>query len=63
MTWAKTAISPNKTIDENTKRSKKKLEKELVGLISEATEAIIGEKIDATKDSKIIDKVLKGESA
>ncbi len=53
----------NKTIDENTKRSKKKLEKELVGLISEATEAIIGEKIDATKDSKIIDKVLKGESA
>jgi F0F1-type ATP synthase membrane subunit b/b' len=53
----------NKTIEENTKRSKKKLENELVGLISEATEAIIGEKIDQTKDSKIIDRVLKGESA
>jgi F-type H+-transporting ATPase subunit b len=53
----------NKQIDENTKRSKKKLEKELYGLISEATEAIIGEKIDETKDAKIIDNVLKGQSA
>ncbi len=47
-------------IAEETDRSRRKLEKDLVGLISEATEAIVGEKIDAKKDAALIDRVMKG---
>jgi F-type H+-transporting ATPase subunit b len=39
--------------------AKRKMENELVGLISDATEAIIDEKIDADKDSKLIGKYLR----
>ena len=39
------------------------LEKELVGLISDATEAIIEEKVDARKDAQIIERALKGQRA
>jgi len=41
-------------------RARKQLEQELIGLISDATEAIIDEKIDAKKDAALIDKALKG---
>lgn len=41
-------------------RARKQLENELVGLISDATEAIIEEKVDAKKDASLIDKALKG---
>lgn len=41
-------------------RARKQLEQELVGLISDATEAIIDEKVDAKKDAALIDKALKG---
>jgi F-type H+-transporting ATPase subunit b len=44
-------------------RARKALEKELVGLISDATEAIIDEKVDATKDSALIDRALKQRQA
>lgn len=44
-------------------RARKALEKELVGLISDATEAIIDEKVDATKDAKLIDRALKEQRA
>lgn len=37
------------------------LQKELVGLVSDATEAIIGEKVDATKDAALIDRALKSQ--
>jgi len=47
-------------IEQETKRARQKLEKELVGLVSEATEAIIGEKVDAKKDAQLIDRALKG---
>ena len=46
-------------IDEESQRAKKALEKDIVGLISEATEAVVGEKVDTTKDAEIIDRVLK----
>ena len=45
-------------IDRDTVVAREKLKTELVGLVSEATEAIIGEKIDAKKDAKLIDKAL-----
>lgn len=45
---------------EQTKVSvRKELEKELVNLVSDATEVVIGEKVDAKKDASLIDKVLR----
>lgn len=44
-------------------RARKKLEGELVGLVSSATEAIIGEKVDASKDAKLIEKALQEQTA
>ncbi|MDB5169792.1 MAG: atpF [Candidatus Saccharibacteria bacterium] len=44
-------------------RARKELESELVGLISDATETIIGEKVDAKKDSALIDRALKAGRA
>ncbi len=43
-------------------RARKKLESEIVGLVSDATEVIIGEKVDAAKDAALIDKALKGQA-
>lgn len=40
-------------------RARKKLEGEIVGWVSDATEAIIGEKVDAQKDAAIINRALK----
>ncbi len=45
-----------------TAKARKELEKEIVGLISEATEAIIDEKIDSKKDAALIDRVLRSRS-
>ena len=50
-------------IKSDTQRARKQLEGELVGLISDATEAIIGEKVDATKDAALIDRALKEQRA
>ena len=44
-------------------RARKKLESELVGLVSDATEAIIGEKVDTKKDAALIDRALKESRA
>lgn len=44
-------------------RARKELETELVGLISDATETIIGEKVDAKKDSALVERALKGVKA
>ena len=40
-------------------RARKQLEKEVVSLVSEVGEAVIGEKVDAKKDAALIDKALK----
>ncbi len=39
-------------------RARRKLEAEIIDLIAEATEVITGEKIDATKDARLIDRAL-----
>ncbi len=41
-------------------RAKKKLEGEIVNLVSDATEVISGEKLDKIKDAKLIDRALQG---
>lgn len=43
-------------------RARKQLENEVVALISDATEVIIDEKVDAKKDSQLIEKALKGSA-
>lgn len=48
-------------IGEEADQAKRKLEKEIVGMVSDATEAIVEEKVDAKKDAKLIDKALKGQ--
>lgn len=48
--------------EQEVQRARRELEGELVGLISEATEAIIDEKVDAKKDAALIDKALKGQA-
>lgn len=49
--------------DQAVKRARKQLETELVGLISDATEAIIDEKVDAKKDAALIDRALARQKA
>lgn len=46
-------------IEEDVHAAKLKLEKDIVGLVSEATEAIVGEKVDPKKDVEIIEKVIR----
>lgn len=49
-------------IEQEAQAARRGLEKEIVGLISDATEAIIDEKVDAKKDAVLIDKALKGRA-
>lgn len=46
-------------LNEEVSQAKRKLESDLAGLVSEATEAIVEEKVDPKKDAKLIDKALK----
>lgn len=48
-------------LKEEETHARRNLEKEIVGLVSEATEAVVGEKADAKTDQEIIAKVLKGQ--
>lgn len=50
-------------IEQETQRARKALEKELVTLVAEATEAVLGEKVDASKDAQLIDRALKEQRA
>ena len=47
-------------IAEETEQSKRKLEKEIVGMVSDVTEAIVEDRVDAKKDAQLIDKALNG---
>lgn len=46
-------------IKQDTTLARKKLEKDVAALVSEATEVIIHEKVDAKKDAALIDRALK----
>jgi F-type H+-transporting ATPase subunit b len=50
-------------IGEEQAQSRRNLEKELVGLVSEATETIVGEKVDASKDAELVKRAMKGQKA
>lgn len=46
-------------IEEDAKHARDRLEKELIGLVSEATETVVGEKVDASKDAELVKKAMK----
>jgi F-type H+-transporting ATPase subunit b len=50
----------NVKIEEDTERARRVLEKDLVGLVSEATEAVVNEKVTSQKDTDIVKEALKG---
>ncbi len=50
-------------ITQDTARARKQLEKEMVSLVSDATEAIIQEKVDTKKDAALIERSLRGRVA
>lgn len=47
-------------IKEEQDQARRSLESELAELVSEATEAVVGEKVDQKKDAEIIKKAMKG---
>jgi F-type H+-transporting ATPase subunit b len=47
-------------IEEDMVKARKKLEQDMLELVGEATEAVIGEKLDSRKDSAIIERALGG---
>lgn len=53
----------DRRIAQETSRTRQQLEKELAGLVAEATEAVLNEKIDASKDGKLIERALKERAA
>lgn len=48
---------------EDAAQARKHLEKELIGLVGEATEAVVGVKVDTKRDTEIVKNVLKGQKA
>jgi F-type H+-transporting ATPase subunit b len=46
-------------INEESDQARRKLEREIAGLVSEATEAVVEEKVDAKKDADLIDRAIK----
>ncbi len=46
-------------VNEEVAQAKRKLELDFAGLVSEATEAIVEEKVDPKKDAQLIDRALK----
>lgn len=46
-------------IEQETTQARRQLEKELVGLVSEVTGAVLEEKVDAKKDAALIERALK----
>lgn len=47
-------------ITQDAARARQSLEKEMAGLVADATEAIIQEKVDVKKDAELIQRALKG---
>jgi len=56
-------LDAQKSAEQEAVQMRKQLKQELVSLVSDATEAIIDEKVDATKDANLIDRALKIQSA
>lgn len=53
----------DRRIAQEAARTRQQLEKELTSLVAEATEAVLGEKIDSQKDKALIERALKEQAA
>lgn len=50
-------------IKQASERERKRLEQEVIGLVSEVSQAVIGEKVDPKKDAGLIERALKGRAS
>ena len=50
-------------IKHEAQKERKRLEREIVSLVSDVSEAVIQEKVDASKDATLIDNALRGRTA
>lgn len=48
---------------EENAQARKRLEKDLLKLVSEATETIVGEKVDEKQDAELVKRAMKGQKA
>jgi F-type H+-transporting ATPase subunit b len=53
----------NQRISQDTARARQQLEQEVAGLVADATEAVLDEKVDARKDAGLIERALKRKQA
>jgi F-type H+-transporting ATPase subunit b len=49
-------------LEQDKARARQTLEKEVASLVASATEAVLGEKIDAKKDAQLIERSIKGSA-
>ncbi len=47
-------------IEDDVRKAKRELEKEMVNLVADATEIVLGEKLDAPKDDELVKRALAG---
>lgn len=50
-----------KKIEDETARARRKLEHEMIGLVAEATEVLIDQKLDSKKDAELVAKALRSQ--
>lgn len=55
--------SASQEIEQKMNVARKELESEVVNLVADTTEAVIGEKVDAKKDASLIDQALRARRA
>lgn len=55
-------VDARATLDADVRKAQALLKKEAVTLVAAATEQVIGEKVDAAKDAKLIEKALQREA-
>lgn len=55
--------SAHRQIQITAERERAQLEHELVGLVAQVSEVVVGEKLDGKRDSALIDKALRGREA
>jgi F-type H+-transporting ATPase subunit b len=51
-------VDAHKKIESDIERARRELQKDVVSLVAEATEVVIGEKLDAKKDAQLIEQAI-----
>lgn len=56
-------IDAEERMAEEAKQARKNLEKDLIKMVSDVTEAIVGEKVDAKRDAELVKKAMKAQKS